>query len=274
MGNTLSNDIFLKDNLKFKIITDKEDASKNLISAEKIDMYLEECMDSHSNSLARKQLTYAPNSISLQDLNYGTTFLQTIIPSIPLRLKNELEEVKIIHLMPTADGGMPHTRPGDIICYPNFSQVFSRTTLIHELWHIHQRKYKDIWFKTFKQMGWLMWDGTLPEQLEKNRRYNPDTIDCPLWIFGGNWVPVPIFKDITRPNVSEVEIWFYNPDRRYHSRTIPTEISEYYPNLPSSAYEHPREITAYMLSEPDKYRISRGFKDLISSIGEISISNA
>jgi hypothetical protein len=173
--------------------------------------------------------------------------------------------------MPSADGGMPHTRPQNIICYPDISQLFSKTTLIHELWHIHQRNYKDLWFKTFKRLGWVIWDGKLPDELEKARRFNPDTLDCPFWVFDSEWLPVPIFKNITQPNVSDVEIWFYNIKTHYHIKRVPGQIESYFPGLNPNAYEHPREITAYMLSEPEKHKNSQGFKHLIEYIGEISI---
>lgn len=267
MGNSIS----IPHNLQFYVCFDKYEAQQLLDDAEHQDFYIEECHDDRANSLARKGLTYRANSMALRETNYATAFLDGTKDSLPIRLLTDLKVVKIIQLMPTADGGMPHTRPNDIICYPNISQLFSKTTLIHELWHIHQRNYKDMWFKTFKRLGWTMWNGNLPETLEKSRRYNPDTIDCPFWIFNDEWVPLPIFKDISRPNVSDVEIWFYNPQRQYHIKRVPDEISSYFPNLPPTAYEHPREITAYMLSEPNKYNQSQGFKHLIESIGEISI---
>jgi hypothetical protein len=234
-------------------------------------MYLEECYDDRANSVARHNCSYAPNTIPLREINYANNFFLTVSSMIPQRLLAELSEVKIINLMPTADGGMPHTRPGNVICYPIFDQIYSESTLVHELWHIHQREFKDLWFKVFKRLGWLMWDGKLPEMLESNRRLNPDTIDCPLWIFNGEWVPVPIFKDVSHPKIGEVEIWYYNPNSRYHTKKIPIELESYFPNLPPSAYEHPREITAYLLSEPHKYDNCLGFKHLIEEIGNISI---
>lgn len=267
MGNIIS----VPHNLMFSVIIDKNYAQQLLNEAEKEDFYLEECHDDKSNSLARKNLTYVANQISLRDNNYAISYLNGTKEFLPTRLLNDLKLIKIIQLMPTADGGMPHTRPGNIICYPDILQLFSTTTLIHELWHIHQRTYKDLWRKTFERMGWIMWNGSLPENLEKARRYNPDTIDCPLWIFEDEWVPIPIFKDITKPNVADVEIWFYNPKKQYHIKRIPETISSYFPGLPPSAYEHPREITAYILSEPNKYKESLGYKHLIESLGEISI---
>jgi hypothetical protein len=267
MGNSIST----PNNLSFILVTDKNQAQHLLNKAEQEDFYLEECHDDKSNSLARRNLTYSPNSIALRDQNYANVFLDGSKSFLPVRLLNDLNEVKIIQLMPSADGGMPHTRPGNIICYADISQLFSPTTLIHELWHIHQRNYKDMWFKTFKRLGWVMWDGKLPDELEKARRFNPDTIDCPFWVFDDEWVPIPIFKNITQPNVADVEIWFYNIKKNYHIKRIPGQIESYFPLMPQNAYEHPREITAYMLSEPEKYKNSQGFKHLIEFIGEISI---
>lgn len=266
MGNTIT-----KSNLSFNLILNKTEAQEILNNAEKQDFYLEECIDDKSNSLARKNLTYFANSVPFKEINNALNFLSNIKEFIPIRLLNDLTEIKIIQLMPTADGGMPHTRPGNIICYPDITLLFSNTTLIHELWHIHQRNYKSLWNKVFNNMKWKLWNGNIPNELEQFRRYNPDTIDCPFWIFKDEWIPIPIFKNISKPNVSDVEIWFYNIKKNYHIKRIPEEILNYYPGLPATGYEHPREITAYMLSEPDRYRDSPGFKDLIESIGEISI---
>lgn len=270
MGNNIS----LYTELQFIVVSDKKEAQALLNIAEKEDFYIEECHDDKANSLARRNLTYSANQISSQNNIYAVSYLNVANSYLPIRLLNDLKHVKIIQLMPSADGGMPHTRPGNIICYPDISQLFSKTTLIHELWHLHQRTFTDVWFKTFKRLGWLLWDGKLPEQLESARRYNPDTLDCPLWIFNKQWIPIPIFKDITRPNVANIEIWFYNPEQKYHIKRVPSELETYFPNLPPNAYEHPREMTAYMLSEPDKYSESQGFKHLIESIGQISIMSS
>jgi hypothetical protein len=267
MGNNVS----ISDVLGFTIVYEKQKAQYYLDNAEKEDFYLEECHDDKANSLARKNLTYIANQISLRDNNYAKTYLDNSINFLPVKLLDDLKDIKIIQLMPTADGGMPHTRPGNIICYPDISQLFSKTTLIHELWHIHQRNFKDLWFKTFKRMGWVIWNGSIPENLDKARRFNPDTLDCPFWIFENEWIPIPIFKDISKPNVADVEIWFYNPHKQYHIKRIPESLQSYIPDLPPSAYEHPRELTAYMLSEPEKYKDSTGYKHLIESIGHISV---
>jgi hypothetical protein len=269
MGNNISTDA----KLNFFIISDKNIANHHLNNAEKQDLYIETCHNDKANSIARRNLSYTSNTISLRDINYGNSFLEGIKDELPKRLLSDLGEIKIIHLMPTADDGMPHTRPGNIICFPNFSQIFSKSTLIHELWHIHQRVNNDLWLQTFKVLGWELWNDYLPEKIEDARRYNPDTIDAPLWIFQDTWIPIPVFKNITLPKVSDVEIWFYNKNKQYHTKQIPIELSSFFSELlPSIAYEHPREITAYMLSEPKKYSESIAFKKLIESIGVISIT--
>lgn len=263
MGNTHT--------LKLKIIQDKTEARNLLLMAEKEDLYLEECYDNKSNSIARRNLTYSPNSISVSDMNRAVSFIEN--SSLPIKLLSELKEVNIIQLMPTADGGMPHTR-SNIICYPDFALLFSKSTLIHELWHIHQRLFQSYWIHIFKEIGWTLWNGKLPYKLENNRRYNPDTIDSPFWIFKDTWIPVPIFKDITHPTVNNVEVWFYNPNINYHTYKIPELLSSYFTNLNNIAFEHPREITAYMLSEPDKFKSSIAYNHLIKAMGYTAVCDA
>lgn len=248
--------------LKLNVINDKIKAQNLLAIAEKKDFYLEECYDDSSNSFARRNFTYSANSISEIEMK----LLKSLHITLPKKL-SDLGDVNIIHVMPSADGGMPHTRPNKIICFPNL--YITPTTLLHELWHVHQREFQEEWLHIFKQMEWRIWTGTLPDKLEKNRRYNPDTIDHPLWIFKNIWIPVPIFLNITNPDLKNTEVWFYNVNG-YHTRMIPDEFSDY-TNLDNIAFEHPREITAYMLAEPAKFSSSNAFKKLISILGNTAI---
>jgi hypothetical protein len=173
--------------------------------------------------------------------------------------------------MPSADGGMPHTRPDHIICYPDITSTFSVHTLIHELWHVHQRLYPTEWGTIFSKMGWEPWNQPLPSQLDAARRLNPDTIDSPLWCYQKTWIPVPIFRDITQPKMTEVDIWFYHVSLKYHVKSVPKEMQKVYGDLPWSAYEHPRELAAYLLSDPDRYGQSVGFYELITLIGAMAL---
>ena len=89
MGNTHT--------LKLKIIQDKTEAQNLLTQAEKEDFYLEECHDNKSNSIARRNLSYSPNSVSINDMNRAISFIEST--SLPVKLLSELGEINIIQLM-------------------------------------------------------------------------------------------------------------------------------------------------------------------------------
>jgi hypothetical protein len=258
--------------LSFRVIFHKREAEQQLEEAEQKDLYLEECFDSVPNAKARSHATYQPNVISEHDYHRLVAYVEKVVPTLPKRLQTELPRVSIISLMPSADDGMPHTRPDSIICFPNMEQVFSITTLKHELWHIHQRLYPELWKTVFESLLWKPWKGVIPSRLEEYRRLNPDTIDSPNWVFHDTWVPIPVFKDISKPNVSQVDICFYHVVDMYHTKQVPPELAFYFSGLPPIAFEHPREITAYLLSEPDTYQHSNGFRDIITQLGHLSIS--
>jgi len=265
MGNTSSS----HKNLVFTIVENKQHAQELLNQAEAKDRYLEECHDDKSNAMARQQMSYSANIVDKSTISILKKSLD--MASLPPRLLSDLSDVRLVQLMPSADGGMPHTRPGNVICYPDVSVILQTSTVIHELWHIHQRNFQELWTSVFYRIGWKPWNGTLPPVLEKNRRYNPDTIDSPLWIYKDAWVPIPVFRDIANPKVNDTDIWFYHTTLRHHVKNVPLEMAAYYPDLPASAYEHPREITAYMLAEPEKFKAVPAFKDLIGYIGQISL---
>lgn len=239
--------------LSFRIEHDPEVAQNLLDDAEKKDFYVEECRDDVANAMARKGLLYRATAMTPRDHKFFEVVIENTKSKLPLRLQRELDVVHIVQLHPSADGGMPHTRPDAVICYPDISKTFSVSTLLHELWHVHQRQYIGWWQQVFQRLGWEPWSGDLPLPLETHRRFNPDTIDHPLWCFRRTWVPVPVFQDVARPKVTEVSIWFYHVSLKYHVKQIPKEMEEEYHSLPQSAYEHPRELTAYFLSDPVRY---------------------
>jgi hypothetical protein len=271
MGNNAS--VQHPTQLSLTLIDTKQDAQRKLEMAERIDSYFYICQSDPMNALARRNLTYAVNSISPKEAAHYQTLLNHMIKELPIRLRMDLEDISIIPLMPSSDGGMPHTRPQSLICYPQIGQLTSLSTMIHELWHVHQRKYKDTWKLIFEKLGWSEWDGALPAFLEKNRRVNPDTVDAPLWVYQNTWVPIPVFQDISLPDVTEVNIWFYHIKEHYHLKQIPIKLGNYFPNLPQSAYEHPRELTAYLLASPEKHRDSPALQDLLSLVGILAISS-
>lgn len=270
MGNISSS---IHNNIKFIYHNNNtQDNHQELIKAEKIDNYLYFCSLNELNKKARENLQYAPTQFSEREKNYIHSFFNEINIHIPIKLRVDIKEVKIIPLMPTADGGMPHTRPNNIICYGNVNQIYSLNTLIHELWHIHQRNFKEEWAKILESIGWKEWSGVLPDKLKDKYRLNPDTVDSPLWIYNNTWVPLPIFKDISTPKIGEVNIWCYNVKTGQYVTSIPKEMKERFSDkLPDVAFEHPREIAAYLLSDRDKFNETQGFKELVKAMGHISI---
>jgi hypothetical protein len=134
--------------------------------------------------------------------------------------------------------------------------------------------YEVEWDRIFEGLGWKVWaEGDyLPVSLDEHRRFNPDTIQAPFYVYDNQWVPLPIFKDISKPSLTETEVWFYNIHSKYHSKSVPDVIRKEFPSVPSAAYEHPRELCAYLLSEPHKYSDSPGFAKLIGLVGQIAIS--
>ena len=272
MGTSLSLASLSSPSLQLRPIDSKQEAQRLINEAERLDFYLEECYDDRRNALARQHMTYAANTVSPSD----HAALRTVSSiRLPKRLTADLQTVYLVPLMPTADGGMPHTRPlpnrEAIICYADVRMITEQKTLIHELWHVHQRLYQTEWQLIFQKLGWTEWKGTLPVSLEKGRRYNPDTIDSPLWIYRQTWVPIPIFRDISKPNVGEVDVWFYDIKHEYHTKNVPSDLAAFWPDLPPSAYEHPRELAAYVLSDPAVYPRSPALQQLVTMLGNIAL---
>jgi hypothetical protein len=228
-------------------VVQKEEAAQLLVQAEDIDHYQVECYEDRCNSYARRNFAYAPNTVS--SMPYYNQFFSQMSSYVPKQLR-DIGDIRIVLLMPSADGGMPHTRPPNLICYPGELST-SVTIFVHELCHVHQRKFPHVWRYIFAALGWKVWNGQLPPSLDGCRRYNPDTVDRPLWIHG-DWVPIPVFQDVYKPVLTDVDIWFYHIKQDYHVKKVPDDIM--IAGLPHSAYEHPREITAYIISEPERYK--------------------
>lgn len=263
--------------IEFRIVADEAEAQRLLDEAERKDFYVEECREDRANAEARSGCVYQARGMSPAEVAFFHVIVSNARGFLPLRLRTELTgPVSLIALDRSAEGGMPHTRPEQVICYPDVYQTYTVGTLLHELWHVHQRQYAGWWQEVFRSIEWepvTEGEMTLPLQLENHRRFNPDTLDSPLWCFRKSWIPIPVFRDVVRPKVGEVDIWFYHVSLKYHVKRPPRELSEeHHHSLPASAYEHPREITAYLLSEPEKYGNCTAFSRLVEAVGGISLT--
>lgn len=239
--------------LELNLVT-KENAFTNLMNAERSDSYRFLCNKHKANLIARRNQQYDAVSAPIEYRIKLEEILQESKHSLPRKLQDEIGEVNVVLLYPSADGGMPHTRPDNVICFPFMNKYPDTETITHELWHIHQRMYPEFWRRLF----FSLWDfepyeEELPALLEKQRRFNPDTLKTQNWIWRKKWIPVPIFQNVTQPTLNDVKIWFYNVETKHIDHDIPEEIREYFGNMNMSAYEHPYEMSAYMLSSKKAY---------------------
>lgn len=249
MGNVYS---FLSDrqtNFNIRVLSYNE-ALDELSAAEQVDGYLGHCAADEKNRISRSRCNYVPYRLTDSDRQMYTQQIMDATRNLPRHLL-QIGSIKVVILTASADGGMPHTRPGNIICLPYSSLGVSRTTMIHELWHIHQRMFQKEWEKFYENMwGWKKYSGMIPDMLRTNIRYNPDTIMSGLWCYNEEWVPLPIFENITQPDIKQSTVWFYHVKSGHRTKNVPDELKEMFgDSVRGVVIEHPNEASAYMLSE-------------------------
>ena len=224
------------------------EGSAALAAAERQDGYLSQVAQSRENSAARQTMIYAANRMTMSQIDVLNEKIQEFLLHIPIALRTL--KPTIVPLMPSADGGMPHTRPRDLVCLPQSTSSLTLTTFVHELWHLHQRAHYREWTHFFeKKWKWRVYDGQIDPQLEKMRRLNPDTLEDPLWIWDNKWVPVCVFLNPQSPSFKDTATLFYNTLSGLRYNSLPPEMAAFFSSsLSPSAYEHPCETSAYMLT--------------------------
>ena len=241
--------------------------------AESKDKYNKLCNESPANASAREGMNYTAASLSNVDINVLNNLFNQYVKLVPPRILSDLDYVSIAMLMPSADNGFPHTRPDRLICFPESGALPSLQTFIHELWHIHQRKYPDLWNRLYTTVwGFKQWRGEaeLPMELMKQIRINPDTLTYGLYCWKDEWVPLPIFTSPSRPRMNECAVWFWNVRTKRWRQTPPEAWNAYFSShlIPPSANEHPNELSAYMLSTiGHDMRTPPAFAALVDAIG-------
>jgi hypothetical protein len=230
----------------FHIAVGSEGAAA-LVSADQQDNYRTACTQDRANILSRETMNYSANRLSLAEADVLTERIQTFTIPEPLHTLNPT----VVALMPSADGGMPHTRAPNIICLPQSAAALTNETFVHELWHLHQRSHYSTWTRFFREKwNFVPFEGKLPPHLKGVVRFNPDTMQDPLWIWNQEWVPICVFLNPVTPSLKYTSIWFYNVKSRIHWRQPPRELAAFFSSsLTPSAYEHPCETAAYMLAD-------------------------
>jgi hypothetical protein len=204
-----------------------------LDDAERYDHYRARCFQSVANADARKNQVYEPSFVSA-DI---AAFMNEYAESTPL-----LQDARIVVLHPSADGGFPHTRPGNIVCMPASAcskTLECRETLLHEAIHLHQRAHLNAWIEHCRAQGWEpVSSEEIPPSLLKNTRINPDTISIPFWAWKGTHIPLPLFSG---DKLSAVDIrWFNRTTGDLSGPPLTFTLKYGAPTQP----EHPFEILA------------------------------
>ena len=164
--------------------------------------------------------------------------------------KPYLLNTEIITMHPTAEAGLPHTRPPNLICVPiYYPEERLKETLPHELVHIDQRRRKYKWNEYFEREGWTpLQESDIPARWLQRCRMNPDTIDERFWAYKGRYVPLPLYERDDKPDLRQVVIQWWDKETGIRQTEAPRLFQERYGFMPSQP-EHPRELTAVELSK-------------------------
>lgn len=199
-----------------------------LDKAETLDHFFRTVQQSPINAAARSQLSYTPMTPATEPW---------------------LGDTRVVTMHPTAEAGMPHTRPPNLICMPAyFPESHKQETLAHELVHIDQRRRRSEWDAFFHKEGWKpISPDILPERWVQRCRLNPDTVDSRFWAWKGRSVPLPLFEREDKPDLRRVVVHWYDLQTGIRQPEQPRSFLERYGPSPPQA-EHPRELSAVELA--------------------------
>lgn len=234
--------------IDIEIVFDCNKGNSILSFAENTDLFLNTCKSDSLNYISRLNQKYRSISINQYELYILRHYLYNFIKSLSdTFFKFELDKIYIIKLSDEVENGFPHTRALNVICYSNINHIINNGCLFHELIHIHQKNYPEYWNSILNNLKWKQYsDKQIPDNLNRLRRINPDTIHCPYWIFNNTWIPIPIYKNYNNPKINQVKIIFYNQHTHMTTENIPDEM--HVQNIPYMAYEHPYEMIAYIMT--------------------------
>jgi hypothetical protein len=222
--------------------------------AERIDQYRTRVGKSTINRLARVNQNYMPVVHSVK----------RILP--PADPAGPWPNGQVIWMDPSADGGLPHTRPPYYICLSfNFPVTSLRKTLLHERVHLSQRAHPKEWDKIFKE-AWEMkpWCSSLPDSIQSRRRMNPDLMMSSLYIWKDKYVVLALYKSETQPKLNEIDLVWWDAVSRTVFREPPPGWKEFFGTIPSG--EHPYEISAYLIESPDDSKAYDAIKSRLGSL--------
>jgi len=205
-------------------------AQRRLAEAERDDGFFAAVAASPVNRSARSRCSY----IAWNDQSLAVKAKEYLEPE---------DDVDVIILDPSAEGGMPHTRPG-LICLPAYYPTSSlKETMRHEMIHIMQKRQPTLWETRAEMEGWGAVD--IPENSWMNRcRLNPDTFGK-LFAWQGH-LPLPLYIREDKPQIREIQVRWLDMKEGIIKTTPPTPFTQKYGKLGASQAEHPYELWAYL----------------------------
>jgi hypothetical protein len=227
------------------------EAKEALEQAEAQDNYRWKCASCAANTAARRLMDYSPRAPEA-DLQYK---MMVAGEAMPVWLKRGMPvRLRVATLANSADGGMPHTRPGALVCLPQYFQLdgaIGQTTFTHECIHVHQREHAAAWNRLYADVwGMEPYDGEIPAEIGGRRRFNPDTLWAGLYMWQRRWVAVPVYNRPDSPKLGAIKVVWYNVESGEWQSFAPPEFEADFGALTASEQEHPNELAAYWLSQP------------------------
>jgi hypothetical protein len=212
------------------------EAQKRLKVAEAQDGFFAKVAASPVNIAARRSSSY----IAWNDQSLAEVAKDMLDP--------EDRWVDIIILDPSAEGGMPHTRPG-LICLPAYYPTSRLAdTLKHEMVHISQKRQPTLWASRAEVEGWQpVNQNIIPESWSSRLRLNPDTAGT-MYAWKGRYIPLPVYVREDKPLLRDIQVRWYDITEGIVQTTPPTSFTQSYGNrgaLGASQSEHPYELWAY-----------------------------
>lgn len=223
--------------------------------AERIDGYRTKVAFSRVNTLARA------NQVYMGETNRVLTEISSAKPE-----EGPWWSGQVLWMNPSADGGLPHTRPPGYICLPSgLSGKMLTKTLLHERVHLHQRRYPELW-NAFIYNSWTMdvWKGELPNKIESSRRLNPDLLPYPFFIWKNRWVSLAVYKDTTNPSLTGASTVWYDTEQKIMTSVPPDGWKDFFGGVVSD--EHPWEIAAYLITDPNKSPASKSLQEFVKTL--------
>lgn len=186
-------------------------------------------------------------------LPYWTFEQKKVVLDILEEINMDFSQVVFGIIDDTREGGMPHTRENTIVLSVKTlrqSKEQLKRTIIHEFIHIQQKRFPNLFEKLYRKWDFSPYQGTIPQELAKIIRNNPDTKG--LWIWKNLYVMLPIYIEKYGMNTAYVV---------YNIQTGTIDVNsqiktQFGPN--ATQPEHPSELSATILAE---YIIKKTFSN-------------